>query len=176
MPITFYAFLETADCQIAFQTGRRYSMKIRKLALFAIITAIGLATSAYAKQWETDFKRASSKAERTGKYMLVFFSGSDWCGWCKKLDKEVFRTNHFKNYADKNLVCVLVDFPRKKSQRKKIKKQNQELAGKYDVEGYPSLFLLSPEGDLVAKTGYMPGGAKKFVQQLRGTINQHNEK
>ncbi len=151
-------------------------MKRAISALFVMIVAISLATSAQAKEWETDFKRASTKAERSSKYMLLFFSGSDWCGWCKKLNKEVFKKNAFKKYARKNLVCVMVDFPQKKSQSKKLKKQNQDLAEKFGVTGYPSLFILSPQGDLVAKTGYSAAGAKEYVQQLQGVIEQHKDR
>mgnify|MGYP000232868317 CR=1 FL=1 len=66
--------------------------------------------------WETDFKKASSAARDSGKYILLDFSGSDWCGWCIRLEKEVFSQDAFKDFAEKKLVCVLVDFPHAKKQ------------------------------------------------------------
>ena len=62
--------------------------------------------------WETDFAKASAKAKAEGKHILIDFSGSDWCGWCIKLDKEVFSKKAFKSYAKENLILVLADFPR----------------------------------------------------------------
>ena len=62
--------------------------------------------------WETNFKKALARAKAENKYVLLNFSGSDWCGWCTKLDKEVFSRQAFKDYARENLILVLLDFPR----------------------------------------------------------------
>ncbi len=78
-----------------------------------------------AKVWKTDFKKASTTAKSSGKYMLLNFSGSDWCVWCKKQEKEVFSQNGFLNFARKNLVCVLVYFPHSKRQSIKLKQINE---------------------------------------------------
>jgi protein disulfide-isomerase len=107
--------------------------------------------------------------------MLLDFSGSDWCGWCVKLDKEVFSKPAFKTFAKTNLVCVLVDFPRQKPQSKKLKEQNAELARKYGIRGYPSVIVLSPEGDLVGKTGYQEGGPQKYVAHLQEMIDDYKK-
>ena len=80
-----------------------------------------------------DFAKASEQAAKSGLYMLLDFSGSDWCGWCMKLEKEVFSQKDFKTWAEKNLVCVLVDFPQQKSQSREVKAQNEKLAEKYGV-------------------------------------------
>ena len=151
-------------------------MKRSIVMVFVAVAALIMAASVQAKEWETDFKRASSGAEKTSKYMLLYFSGSDWCTWCKKLDKEVFEKRSFKDYSRKNLVCVTLDFPEKKSQRKKLKKQNQALAEKYGVRGYPTVLILSPQGNPVARTGYRAGGAKNYVEHLEGIISAHKEK
>ncbi len=152
-------------------------MMRRGLIVGCVITAVVLlSVTAEAKQWETDFKKASSQAKASGKYMLLDFSGSDWCGWCIRLDKEVFRKSHFRKFAKANLVCVLVDFPRRKSQMRKIKKQNAELARKYGIRGYPTVVILSPEAELAGSTGYRKGGPKEYVKHLREIINQHKAK
>lgn len=102
--------------------------------------------------------------------MLVDFSGSDWCGWCIKLEAEVFSQPEFKQYAQKNLVCVLVDFPNEKYQSEELKARNRRLSEQYAVEGYPTVLILSPGGKLVVTTGYQAGGALIYVNYLKQVI------
>ncbi|MCP4414024.1 MAG: thioredoxin family protein [Gammaproteobacteria bacterium] len=139
--------------------------------LMVIIVALCCSVTE-AKVWKTDFKRASSKAKSSGKYMLLNFSGSDWCGWCKKLDKEVFSKSTFKRFASKNLVCVLVDFPRSKRQSARQKQTNADLARRFGVRGYPTVLILGPDGRRVAKTGYRQGGAKEYTKYLKQIIKK----
>ncbi len=129
-----------------------------------------------ATNWETDFKKASSAAKASGKYMLLDFSGSDWCGWCKRLEKEVFSQDAFKDFAKENLVCVLVDFPRAKEQSKELKQQNMDLVQKYDIRGYPTIIILSPDGKPVAKTGYLQGGPWEYARHLKKIIEDFKKK
>jgi protein disulfide-isomerase len=93
-----------------------------------------------------------------------------------KLDEEVFSKGDFKKFAKQNLICVLVDFPNQKNQSKKLKEQNAELAKKYGVRGYPTVIILSPEGDLAGRTGYQEGGAKKYIEFLKKMIDEHKQK
>jgi len=148
-------------------------MKKALILGFVSLIILSVCISAQAKNWGIDFEKALSEAKASGKYLLLDFSGSDWCGWCIKLEKEVFSQKKFKKYADKNLVCVLIDFPRAKSQSNKIKKQNQALAKKYSIRGYPTVVILSPNGALVGRTGYRQGGATAYVSHLKKIINKH---
>ena len=116
--------------------------------------------------WETDFKKAQEQAKTGNKLLLVDFTGSDWCGWCMKLDREVFSRPEFKDYATKNLVLLEVDFPRAKVQPDAVKKQNQELANEYQIQGFPTIVVLDGEGHKVGELGYMEGGASAFIAQL----------
>ena len=143
-----------------------------------VLAAVAIGAGAYASEgWETDFAKASAKAKAEGKYMLIDFSGSDWCGWCVKLDKEVFSKGPFKDYAKDNLVLVLADFPRDKSkQSEKLQKQNAELAKKYNVGGFPTVFILSPDGKLVNKTGYQAGGPEPYVTYIKKVIAEAKKK
>ena len=145
---------------------------MKKSLLVVLGLAVGLLGSlrASAGEWETDFTKASEAAKKDNKYMLLDFTGSDWCGWCMKLDKEVFKKTEFKDYAKQNLVLVTLDFPHSKPQSKKIKDQNKELAAKYKIQGYPSIIILSPEGELVGQTGYQEGGPEKYVEHLKSII------
>lgn len=146
----------------------------RNLTIYILISIVMLyCTRAEALDWETDFKKALATAKASGKYIMLDFSGSDWCGWCIKLEKEVFSQDAFKDFAEKNLVCLLVDFPRKKKQTRELKQQNRDLATKYGIRGYPTIIILSSDGEPVGKTGYLHGGSKNYVQHLNEIIERH---
>jgi thioredoxin-related protein len=131
---------------------------------------------ATAADWETDFAKAKTQAERQGRFLLVDFSGSDWCGWCKKLDREVFSQNDFKEYAKDNLMLVLIDFPRNEKRPAKEAEQNQALAREYKVRGYPTVLLLLPNGEEVARTGYQEGGAAQYIEHLKGLLSPYEDR
>ncbi|TVP76691.1 MAG: thioredoxin family protein [Puniceicoccaceae bacterium] len=120
--------------------------------------------------WLTDFEAAKAKAAAEQKPLLLDFSGSDWCGWCIRLDDEVFSQSSFKEFAASELVLVKLDFPRDKAQSDEVKAQNRALAGKYGVRGFPTILILSAEGEKIEQTGYRPGGAEAYVQHLRGIL------
>jgi protein disulfide-isomerase len=156
-------------------------MSRKLLAGIAIaVMTLFVANAKAAADWETDFDKAATNALTSQRYMLLDFSGSDWCGWCIKLDKEVFSKADFKKYAKENLICVLVDFPQQKPQKKRLKAQNEALAKKYEVKGYPTVIILSPDGDLVGRTGYQEGGPTKYVESIKDMIaayeKQHPKK
>ncbi|MDI6774424.1 MAG: thioredoxin family protein [Verrucomicrobiota bacterium] len=115
------------------------------LTVLAVMIMVAFGATADAADWETDFAKAATNASKSGMCMLLDFSGSDWCGWCIKLEEEVFSKKEFKEYAKKNLICVLVDFPRQKKLSKKLKDQNAALAKKYAIRGYPTVIILSQD-------------------------------
>jgi thioredoxin-related protein len=137
------------------------------LFAFGLTDASSVVAHGAGLTWETDFEAAKAKAKASGKPMLLDFTGSDWCGWCIRLDKEVFSRPEFAAFASKALVLVELDFPRGKSQPEAVKKQNEALAKQYGVQGFPTIVLLSPEGKLLAETGYQRGGAAKYVAHLK---------
>lgn len=117
-------------------------------------------------KWQTDVPKAQAQAKTEKKLVMMDFTGSDWCGWCIKLNKEVFSQPEFADYAKKNLVLVEVDFPRSKPQSEAVKKANAALQAKYNVEGYPTIIVLDGEGKKVGELGYEPGGPKAFIAEL----------
>ncbi len=118
-------------------------------------------------KWLIDYKQAQQEAKSSKKLLLLNFTGSDWCGFCIVLDREVFSRPQFKEYADKNLVLVEVDFPRGKTQTNTVKMQNQELAQKYGVQGFPTIIVLNGDGKEVGALGYTPGiRPESFIAQL----------
>lgn len=134
---------------------------------FITVAALAITTCiASAETWLTDFKAASDKAKSENKPLLMDFTGSDWCGWCIKLDKEVFNTPEFKEYAEKNLVLLKLDFPKGKSQPPHEKKQNEELAKRYGIQGFPTIIVLNSSGKAVGKLGYTEGGPSAFIKKL----------
>jgi thioredoxin-related protein len=125
-----------------------------------------LQASAGELQWMTDLPKAQEKAKAEKKLVMLDFTGSDWCGWCIKLHKEVFSQAEFSEYAAKNLVLVEVDFPRSKQQSAELKSANQALQSKYKIEGYPTIIVLNSDGKKVGELGYQPGGPKAFIAEL----------
>lgn len=136
---------------------------IRLAATFLATCSLALAASG----WDDDFAAAKVAAAKDKKVILLNFTGSDWCGWCIKLDDEVFSKKDFKNYAKENLILVTVDFPKGERQSKKLKEQNEALAKEYGANGYPTIVLVDSEGKKLATTGYQEGGAEKYVEHLK---------
>jgi thioredoxin-related protein len=146
-------------------------MKSHKLLSILCVALLGLAASAFAGDgWMTDFEAAKAKAKAENKPLLLDFTGSDWCGWCIKLDKEVFSKDAFKEYAAAELVLVELDFPRRKELSSELKAQNEKLAQQYGIRGFPTILILSPEGELIEKTGYQRGGAEAYVEHIKGIL------
>jgi len=144
-------------------------VKLSRLIVAAIACVLAFTATPNARAqsgWLTDYKKAQQEAKTNNKLVLLDFTGSDWCGWCIKLNKEVFSKPEFKDYANKNLVLVEVDFPRAKSQSSDIKKQNEELAQQYQIEGFPTIMVLDGDGKKVGLLGYMPGGPTAFIAEL----------
>lgn len=123
-------------------------------------------------EWLTDFAAAQKLAAEKKLPILVDFSGSDWCGWCIRLDREVFSEKAFKDFAKDNLVLFLADFPRSKPQSDALKKQNEMLSNKYGIQGFPTVLLLDANGRVLHQTGYRPGGAVKYIQHLKDLLSQ----
>jgi len=149
-------------------------MKTAKIfALFGLVAGLSLAATAdtaKSRGWLTDFEKAKAEAVAAEQPVLAFFTGSDWCGWCMKLKAEVLEKKEFKRFADANLVLFMADFPRRKNVPEEVKTQNAELAQKYGVRGYPSLYLLDAEGKVLGQTGYREGGAESYVEHLTKMI------
>ena len=144
-------------------------VKIPRLFLVAAAVSLVFASLTRAESdWLHDWNKAQEEAKANHKLLFLNFTGSDWCGWCIKLDKDVFSQPKFKDYAHDNLVLVELDFPRRKSQPTEERKQNMELAQQYEVLGFPTIVVLNSNGQKVWKfDGYFPGGPEAFIEQLQ---------
>jgi protein disulfide-isomerase len=140
----------------------------RHLVLLVSLLLLG-ARGAFAAEnsWETDFDKAQSEAKSQHKLLFINFTGSDWCGYCIRMDRDVLSKQQFKDFASKNLVLLEVDFPRMKEQTQSLRTQNRKLAGEYGIEGFPTFVVLDSGGKRVwAWGGYYPGGPDAFVAEL----------
>ena len=121
--------------------------------------------------WTTDYKAALAKAKAENKNILINFTGSDWCGWCIKLHREVLDKPEFIDYAKKNLVLLYLDYPRNKTQSTGLKAQNDTLIKKYGVRGFPTIVILNPDGKKIGQFGYIKGGPRPFIDAVEKVIN-----
>lgn len=129
--------------------------------------------------WHQDLKEAFETSQKENKPLMLFFTGSDWCGWCVRLQKEVFYKPEFIEWAKKNVVLVELDFPRRKAQTPEIKAQNAQLQQQFQVRGYPTIWFVEAASNSVGqvnlnqlgKTGYVKGGPTAWIsgaQQILG--------
>jgi thioredoxin-related protein len=116
--------------------------------------------------WLTNYEQAQKEAQAEHKLLLMDFTGSDWCGWCIMLDKEVFSKPEFKEYASKHLVLLELDFPRMKRMPPETAKQNEQLAMKYGIQGFPTVVVFDSSGKPLGALGYQQGGPQAFIEQL----------
>ncbi|MCA9791540.1 MAG: thioredoxin family protein [Candidatus Eremiobacteraeota bacterium] len=119
----------------------------------------------HSEGWLTSYEEAVQKSKETGKPILMDFTGSNWCGWCIKLRKEVFDTPEFAKWADENVVLLELDFPQGVEQAPDIKEQNHQLMEKYQVEGFPTILFVTSEGKVLGRYGYDTGGPSSWTSK-----------
>lgn len=139
-----------------------------------VVLLVALSINGFAQEkdliWHTDMNKAIDLSSKTGKPLFLFFTGSDWCGWCIKLQKEVFFKSEFKKWANKSVVLVELDFPRRTKLPESTQKQNRELGQIFGVRGYPTVWFAVPEtkdGKTNLKRlnsqGYVRGGPSAWI-------------
>lgn len=140
---------------------------LRTAALLPFLTVAMFAQEKVADLWIQDFAKAKAQAKAEKKDLLIDFTGSDWCGWCIKLDKEVFSQAAFQASAPKSFILVKLDYPQNESLvTEDIRKQNAGLQTEYSIQGYPTILLTDAEGRVYAQTGYQEGGPEKYNDHL----------
>lgn len=143
---------------------------MKVLSVFFIAISIFIAVG-----WETDFEKAKEKAAKEHKFVLLNFSGSDWCIPCINLKRTIFENTSFQNFADSNLVLINADFPRLKKNQlaKDQQKNNEKLADKYNPDGiFPYTLLLNAEGKVLKSWEGLPDfTAGQFILLLKETTD-----
>ena len=128
--------------------------------------------------WHTDLEKAIEISTKERKNLMLFFTGSDWCGWCIRLQKEVFYKPEFIEWANKNVILVDIDFPRNKSKQSiELQQQNNLLQQQFGVQGYPTIHFVRPEkidGRInlasLGQTGYRAGGPPVWIAEANSYI------
>lgn len=126
--------------------------------------------------WETSYQEALRKSKAENKPILVYFTGSDWCGPCIKLKKELFQTDEFKNFSEDNLILYKADFPRNKDLvSKDMEKQNNQLQMKFKQRKFPTMIMVDAnENSLGSKKGvYMTEYYYPFFKKV---LREHYNK
>ena len=143
---------------------------MKKLALVLFLTLSINTIQAQDLTWHTDVNKASELAMKTKKPMMLFFTGSDWCGWCIKLQNEVFKTPEFIKWASENVTLVELDFPRRKQLTPELAQQNRNLEQMFGVRGYPTVWFVKPQlvdgkvnFDRLGSTGYVANGPQGWL-------------
>jgi thioredoxin-related protein len=118
-------------------------------------------------KWVINYKQALESAQKSKRPVLAFFTGSDWCPWCKKLQAEVFTTREFKAWAAEHVVLALFDYPRTFALSPGLTRQNRDLAEKYGITGYPHVIAFDATGTVLGvNVTYMEGGVQKFIPEF----------
>ena len=143
---------------------------MKKIILTLLVAFCTIEGQAQELKWHTNIKEAMTISTKQNKPLLLFFTGSDWCGWCIRLQKEVLKTPEFSKWANENVVLVELDYPRKQYQTADIKKQNAELEQAFAIQGYPTIHFAKAttkngktnfEG--LGSTGYVAGGPAAWL-------------
>ncbi|HBD26945.1 thioredoxin fold domain-containing protein [Flavobacterium sp.] len=154
---------------------------MKKILVIAFLTLASMSMQAQEElTWHTDMSKATDISIKENKPMFLFFTGSDWCGWCIRLQKEVFKTPEFIKWAKENVVLVELDFPRKNNQTEEVKLQNSQLQQQLQVRGYPTVWFVSATKTAEAKinlnalgsSGYVAGGPKVWIDGANQIIQK----
>lgn len=144
---------------------------MKKQLIFLLFLLGTITIQAQELTWETNLEKATQVSLKTKKPLLLFFTGSDWCGWCIRLQNEVLKTPEFAAWAKNNVVLVELDFPRRTPQLPEIQKQNNELQQLFEVRGYPTIWFAQPSKkdgkvnlDKLGSTGYVAGGPAMWLE------------
>jgi thioredoxin-related protein len=169
---------------------------MRKAIIITFVAVVGLITASFRTEtfkiqdtdekltWYTDLDEAHKLSEESGKPIFGFFTGSDWCGWCHKLEREVFAKDAFVEWASTEVVLLELDFPRKTKLPEAQAKQNRELQQAFKVTGYPTIWIFFANKDVetdhfsltaLGKLGYPSGAVKgkeevKFLENANGVL------
>lgn len=153
---------------------------MKKTLLIFTFLFSGFIAESQELKWYTDMSVATDLAIKENKPMFLFFTGSDWCGWCIRLQNEVFKTSEFIKWASNDVILVEIDFPRKNEQTDAVKMQNAQLQQQLQVRGYPTVWFVSATKTADAKvnlnalgsTGYLAGGPQVWLESANQIIKK----
>ncbi len=141
-----------------------------KLTLLLSVVLLSMNFALGQVNWTTDFDGSLTKAKAEKKPLLVLFTGSDWCPPCKMLHKKIFESKEFEEYAKDNIVLVKADFPKRKKNKlsPELQKNNQELARKFGVRGFPTVLILDNDGKVIdKKVGHTRLSVEEYINEIK---------
>lgn len=151
---------------------------MKKIYLIAVFFIGLISSQAQELKWHTDVKEAIAIGNQENKPLLLFFTGSDWCGWCIRLQKEVLLTPEFTKWANEKVILVELDYPRSVPQTPEVKQQNAELQNAFGIQGFPTVYFATAatkDGKVnfqgLGRTGYVAGGAMAWLEVANGILN-----
>ena len=130
-------------------------------------------TIGFSQDWKLDFNEAKTIASEKDQPIILVFQGSDWCGPCIKLDRNIWCSDEFKNYAKDHFVMLQADFPKrsKNALPEEQQEKNNKLAEKYNPNGYfPFVVILDQDGKVLGQTGYKNMSPKEYIAHLNSFL------
>lgn len=146
------------------------------LFFFALASNLNLDASSQGNQgiqWQTNYENALNQAKASGQPIILFFTGSDWCGWCNRLEEEVFDTAEFANLSGNKFIFLKIDYPLYTALSPQITAQNKQLKKRYDIKSFPTLVIIDPQEQQIGTTGYRAGGARQYATHLDKLIGNY---
>ena len=152
---------------------------MKKLLTLLLIVAFFSNARAQELTWYNNLDKAIEISKQTSKPLMLFFTGSDWCGWCHRLQNEVFKLPEFVTWAKSSVVLVEVDFPRAFQLAPEIQNQNNHLQQDFQIQGYPTVWFVNAtkkDGSItyerLGQTGYVAGGPPAWLQVANGFLKK----
>ncbi len=146
-----------------------------KKALFLLLTVLSISCGLVSSNqepnelWITDVNQAIALSKETGKPIFAFFTGKEWCSWCKKLENKILSKDTFINYAKENLILLELDFPRG---RRDLPQEQINLARKFRIQGYPTVILMDSETNQLGQTGYESMTPQQYIENVQRMISK----
>ena len=146
-------------------------MKISRFQRTLVLVIAGFLSAGFLaaeEQWSEDFEASRAAAKEAGKPILMLFTGSDWCPPCKMLESRVYPSAEFQAFAD-GIVLFKADFPNRRELPEEVSAQNRRLQQQYEVPGYPTTVILSPEGEFLGGfSGFRP--TEEYLEEVKAAI------
>ncbi len=155
---------------------------MKKILITLLLVVSAVTSQAQEKQtWYKDINKAIEASRQEQKPLFLFFTGSDWCGWCMRLQNEVFKTPEFTPWAKDHAILVELDYPRNTPQSEEIKAQNNQLQQMFKVQGYPTVWFVKPavkeDGKInleqLGSTGYLAGGPSVWIKSANEILKNY---
>ena len=151
------------------------SLLSRTFALL-LLTFILPNANASLSYWQTNYNAALAKARSEEKPLLIYFTGSDWCLWCQKLDRELLNQEAFAGEIEELAVPILLDFPQRRKLPPREARHNREFKSRFKVEAFPTIILYDPSMNKeIWRHSYFDTAPRPYLDTLKSLLNERND-